>query len=130
MRVGIWWCLFQRRKWQSTPAFLPEESHGLFPFQFSRSVVSDSLRPHGLQHARPPCPSPTPGVYSNSNSIELVMTSNHLILCRPLLLPPSIFPSIRVLSNKSVLHIRWTKYWSFSFNISPCNEHSGPQTCG
>ena len=58
-------------------------------------------------------------------SIELVMPSNHLILCRPLLLPPSIFPSIRVFSNESVLHIRWPKYWSFSFSISPSNEHSG-----
>ena len=57
-------------------------------------------------------------------SIELVMPSNHLILCRPLLLPPSIFPSIRVFSNESVLHIRWPKYWSFSFNISPSNEYS------
>ena len=58
-------------------------------------------------------------------SIESVMPSNHLILCRPLLLPPSIFPSVRVFSNKSVLHIRWLKYWSFSFSISPSNECSG-----
>ena len=58
-------------------------------------------------------------------SIELMMSSNHLILCHPLLLPPSIFPSIRVFSNESVLHIRWPKYWSFSFNISPSNEYSG-----
>ena len=58
-------------------------------------------------------------------SIESVMPSNHLILCCPLLLPPSIFPSIRVFSNESVLHIRWPKYWSFSFNISPSNEHPG-----
>ena len=58
-------------------------------------------------------------------SIELVMPSNHLILFRPLLLPPSIFPSIRVLSNESVLHIRWPMYWSFSFSISPSNEHPG-----
>ena len=57
-------------------------------------------------------------------SIELVMPSNCLILCRPLLLPPSIFPSIRVFSNESVLHIRWSKYWSFSFSISPFNEYS------
>ena len=57
-------------------------------------------------------------------SIELVMPSNHLILCRPLLLLPSNFPSIRVFSNESVLRIRWPKYWSFSFNISPSNEHS------
>ena len=58
-------------------------------------------------------------------SIKLVMPSNHLILCRPLLLPPSVFPSIRVFSNKSVFHIRWAKYWSFSFSISPSNEYSG-----
>ena len=56
-------------------------------------------------------------------SIKLVMPSNHLILCCPLLLPPSIFPSIRVFSNESALHVRWPKYWSFSFNISPTNEH-------
>ena len=58
-------------------------------------------------------------------SIELVMPSNHLILCQPLLLLPSIFPSIRVFSNESALHTRWPKYWSFSFNISPSNEHPG-----
>ena len=57
--------------------------------------------------------------------IELVMPSNHLILCHPLLLPSSIFPSIRIFSNESVLHIRWPKYWSFSFSISPSNEYSG-----
>ena len=58
-------------------------------------------------------------------SIELVMPSNHLILCHPLLLPPSIFPSIRVFSNESAICIRWPKYWSFSFNINPSNEHPG-----
>ena len=58
-------------------------------------------------------------------SIESVMPSNHLTLCRPLLLPPSIFPSIRVFSKESTFRIRWSKYWSFSFNISPSNEHSG-----
>ena len=58
-------------------------------------------------------------------SIELVMPSNHLIFCRPLLLPPSIFPSIRVFSNKLVLRIRWPKYWSFGFSISPSNVYSG-----
>ena len=62
---------------------------------------------------------------SKPMSIESVMPSNHLILCHPLLLLPSIFPSIRVFSNESVLHIRWPKYWSFSFNISPSNEYSG-----
>ena len=58
-------------------------------------------------------------------SIESVMPSNHLILCHPLLLPPSIFPTIRVFSNESVLRIKWPKSWSFSFNVSPPNEHSG-----
>ena len=58
-------------------------------------------------------------------SIELVMPSNHLILCRPLLFQPSIFPSIRIFSNKQALHIKWPKYWSFSFSISPSNEYSG-----
>ena len=58
-------------------------------------------------------------------SIESVMPSNHIILCHPLLLPPSIFPSIRIFSNESARRIRWPKYWSFSFNISPANEHSG-----
>ena len=58
-------------------------------------------------------------------SIESVMLSNHLILCHPLLLPPSIFPIMRVFSNESVLHIRWPKYWSLNFNISPSNEHPG-----
>ena len=91
--------------------------------QFNHSVVSDSLRPHELQHVRPPCPSPTPGVCSELMSIESVMPSNHLILCRLLLLLPSIFPSIRVFANESVLCIRWPKYWSFS--LSPVNEYSG-----
>ena len=86
--------------------------------------MSNSFWPHGLQHAMPPCPSPTPRAYSNS-SIESVMPSNQLILCRPLLLLPSIFPSIRVFLNESILHIRWPKYWSFSFSISPSNEYSG-----
>ena len=58
-------------------------------------------------------------------SIELVMPSNHIVLCHPLLLPPSIFPSTRVFSNESTLRIRWPKYWSFSFSISPSNEYSG-----
>ena len=87
--------------------------------QFSRSVVSDSLRPHESQHARPPCLSPTPGVHSNIMSIESVMPSSHLIFCRPLLLLPPIPPSIRVFSNESTPRMRWPKYWSFSFSISP-----------
>src|SRR5574339_184191 len=91
--------------------------------QFSHSVVSDSLRPHESQHARPPCPSPTPRVHSNS--IESVMPSNHLILFRPLLLLPPIPPSIRVFSNESTLHMRWPKYRSFSFSIIPSKEIPG-----
>ena len=92
--------------------------------QFSHSFVSDSLRRHEPLHARLPCPSPTPGVYPNL-SIELVMPSHHLILCCPLLFLPSIFPSITAFSNESALCSRWLKYWSFSFNISPSNYHSG-----
>ena len=94
--------------------------------QFSSLTQScPTLRSHGLQHARPPYPSPPPGVYSKLMSMELVMPSNHLILSHPLLLPPSIFPSIRVFSNESVLLIRWPKYCSFNFSISPSNEYSG-----
>ena len=87
--------------------------------------LQHSLWPHGLQHTTFPCPSLFPRVCSKLMSIELVMLSNHLILCRPLLLPPSIFPSIRVFSNESVLHTRWPKCWSFSFSICPSNEYSG-----
>ena len=84
--------------------------------QSSSSTVSNSLWPHGLQHTRLLCPSPTPRDCSNScHNFELVMPSNHLILCRPLLLPPSIVPSIRVFSNESVLCNSWPKYWHFSF---------------
>ena len=93
------------------------------PGKPSCSVMSDSLRTHGLQHTRLPCPSPTPKAYSNS--CPLSWWSNHLILCHPLLLLPSIFSSIRVFSNESVLHIRWPKYWSVSFSISPSGEYSG-----
>ena len=102
--------------------YLEEECESVS--QFSHSVVSDSLQPHGPQHARPPCPSLTPGVYSNSCPFNW--------WCHPtisssvcLLLLPSVFPSIRVFTNESVLHIRWPKYWSFSFSISPCSEYSG-----
>ena len=86
--------------------------------------MSDSLLPHGLQYTRPPCPSPTHGTYSNSCALSWI-PSNYLIHCCHLLLLPPIFPSIRVFSNESALRMRWPKYWSFSFNISPSNEHSG-----
>ena len=98
----------------------------MYSVQFSQSVMSDSLQPHGLQHARPPCPIANSQSLLKLMSIELVMPSNHLILCHHLLLLPSIFPSIRVFSNESALHIRWPKFWSFSFNISYSSEHSGP----
>ena len=97
-------------------------------------------RSHSSVHFSQSCPTlcepmncSTPGlpVHHNSQSppkpmsIESVMPSNHFILCHPLLLPPSVFPSIKVFSNESALPIRWPKYWSFSFNIGPSNEYSG-----
>ena len=86
--------------------------------------MSNFLQPHGLQHANASLCITNSQSLLKLMSIESVIPSNHLILCRPLLLP-SIFPSIRVLSHESVLHIRWPKYLSFSFNISPCDEYSG-----
>ena len=87
---------------------------------------SDSLRPHGLQHARLPCPSPTPGACSNSCPSSQWCHPTILSSIISLLLLPSIFPSIRVFSSELVFHIRWPKYWSFSFSISPSNENSRP----
>ena len=86
--------------------------------------MSNSLTTNGLQQDRLPCPSLTPRAYSNL-SFELEMPSNDLILCHPFLLPPPIFPSIRVFSNESVLCIRRQQYWSFNFSICPSNENSG-----
>ena len=141
----------QRRKCPPTPVFLPgespwtEEPGGLQSMGSQRVghnwsdwarilvVTVQSVQwlscvrllpPHGPHHARPPCPSPTSRVYSLM-PIESVMPSNHLILCRLLFLPRSIFPSIRVFSNESAFHIRWSKYWSFNFNISTSNEYLG-----
>ena len=85
--------------------------------------MSNSLRPHGLQHARIPCPSPNPG--AAQTHVHRVGGTNRFVLCRPLLFLPSIFPSIRDFYNESVLCIRWPKDWSFSFNISPSNEYLG-----
>ena len=82
-----------------------------------------SLRPHEPQHARPPCSSPTPRVYPNPRPLNLWCHPT-FILCRPLLLLPPVFPSIRVFSNESALRIGWPKYWSFSFSISPSNGYS------
>ena len=92
-------------------------------FFFSCSVMSTSLRPHGLQHDRLPCPSPFPGVCSDLCPLIWWYYPTISVLCCPLLL--SVFPSIRVFSSESVLHIRWPKYWTFSFSISPPNEYSG-----
>ena len=92
--------------------------------QFRHSVVSDSLRPHELKHSRPPCPSPTPGVKSNSCPLSR-WCHQAISSCCPLLLLPPVPPNIRVFSNESTLCMRWPKYWSFSFSISPSNEHPG-----
>ena len=99
-------------------------SLGVSLVQFSRSVVSDCLWPHEPQHTRPPRPSPTPGVYPNPCQSSW-WCHQTISSCHPLLLPPSVLPSTRVFSNESALHIRWPKYWSFSFSISPSNEHPG-----
>ena len=90
--------------------------------QFSRSVMSNSLWPRGLQYARLPCPSPTPRLYSNSYPLSQWCHPTSSSAAVPL---SSIFPSIRVFSNESVLCIKWPKYWSFSFSISPSSKYSG-----
>ena len=92
--------------------------------RFIHSVVSDSLRPHELQHTGSPCPHQ---LWSSPKHVcfESVIPSSHLILCRSLLLLPPIPPSLRVFSSESTLPIRWPKYWSFSLSISPSNEHPG-----
>ena len=93
--------------------------------QFSHSVVSDSLRPHESQHARPPCPSPTPAVHSNSCPSSQWCHPAISSSVIPFSSCPQIPPSIRVFSNESTLHMRWLKYWSFSFSIIPSKEHQG-----
>ena len=117
------WLLYNCATREAPETLLHRKSRLSHSVQFSRSVVSNSLRPHEPQHARPPCPSPTPGVHPNP--LSLVMPSNHLILYCPLLLLLPIPPSIKVFSNESALLIRWPKYWSFSFSISPSDEHPG-----
>ena len=124
------------RKWQPTPVFLPGKSHGQRSLVSCSSVsewVSQLSLSYVLIFATPWTAAQQASLsITNSRSlfkpmsIKLVMPSNHLILCHPLLLPPSIFPSIRVFTNESALCIRWPKYWSFSFSIRPFNEYSGP----
>ena len=87
--------------------------------QFSHSVTSDSSWPQGPQHTRPPCPSPTPGVYPNSSPLSPWWHSTISSSVDP------FFSCFQSFSNESALHLRWPKYWSFSFNISPSNEHPG-----
>ena len=98
------------------------DRHTISSVQFSHSIMSDSLRPHELQHARPPCPFPTPAVHSDSRPLSRwchpAVSSYH-----PLLLLPPVPPSIRDFSNESTLRMRWPKYWSFSFSIIPSKEH-------
>ena len=91
----------------------------------SCSVVSDSLLPLESQHARPPCPSPTPGVHSNSHPLSQWCHPAISSSVVPFFSCPQIPPSIRVFSNESTLHMRWPKYWSFSFSKSPSKEHPG-----
>ena len=120
------WKIPWRRKWLPTPAFLSGDLRG------QRSLSSAQSLSRVWLFATPWTVACQASLSITSTwsllklmSIESVMPSNHLILCRPLLLLPSVFPGIRVFSNESVLHIRWPKYWSFSFSISPSNEHSG-----
>ena len=93
--------------------------HLISIFQFSHSIVSNSLQTHGLQYARPPCPSPTPGAYSNSCPLSPWC---HPTISSSVIPSLSVFPSIRVFSNESALCIRWPKYWSFSFSIISSKE--------
>ena len=99
--------------------------YNLQSVQFSRSVVSDSLQPHELQHARPPCPSSIPGVYSNSCPSSRWCHSAISSSVIPFSSCPQSLPASGSFFNESVLPIRWPKYWNFSFNISPSNEHPG-----
>ena len=117
------WASKERARWPPTQQTRKEVLQGGFQFssvQFSRSVESDSLWPHEL--ARPPCPSPTPRVHPNPCPLSQWY---HPTISSSVVPYSSIFPSIKVFSNESVLCIRWPKYWSFSFSISPSNEYSG-----
>ena len=125
---------FQENQVQSSKSLYPMESQQdalkslgseCSSVQFSRSVVSDSLRPHESQHVRPPWSITISRSSLRLTSIKSVMPSSHLILGRPLLLLPLIPPSIRVFSNESTLRMRCPKYWSFSFSIIPSKEIPG-----
>ena len=123
--IGRWDCSINKLYINSTESENKTKAwiERQYQYQFNHSLVSDSLWPHGLQHSRFPYPQPAPRAYSNkypsSQWCHSIISS-----CYPLLLLPSIFPSIRIFSNESALHIKWPKYWSFSFSISPSNEYS------
>ena len=108
--------------WMSSHSSIPNQFSWI---QFSHSVMSDSFVTQWTAARQASLSITNSWSLLKLMSIQSVMPSNHLILCHPLLLPPSIFPSIRVFSNESVLHIRWPEYGSFSFSISPSNEYSG-----
>ena len=121
----IWGHTFEGRYKLGTSSSLSTNLPSQFSsVQFSCSVLFDSAIPQTAAHQASLSITISQSLFKLM-SIELVMASNHLILCCPLLLPPSIFPSIRAFSNESVLHIRWPNYWSFSFSISPSSEYSG-----
>ena len=109
----------------SKESFMINNYSFLGSIQQSLSVMSNSLRPHELAKRQASLSITKSRSSPKPMSIESVISSNHLILYHPLFLLPSIFPSIRVFSNELALHIRWPKYWSFSFNISPTNKHPG-----
>ena len=117
--MKIFFCALIYHKHQWLPHLYVDSS-----VQFSHSVVSDSVTPWTPAHQASLSITNSQSLLKLM-SIESVMPFSHLTLCFPLILPPSIFPSIRVFSNESALHIRWPEYWSFSFNISPSNEHPG-----
>ena len=118
---GLTWELLEPIETLTGKPVLPFQSYLLFNHQ----VVSDPLPPHGLEHTRPPCPSPSPGVCPSSCSLSQRCHPTISFFEPALLLPPSLFPSIRILPNESVLRIRWPKYWSCSCSVSPSNEYSG-----
>ena len=124
---GTWslqWCFHRPSNYQKVGFSMGFSMQEYWSVQFSSSVMSDSLRPHGLQHARLPCPSPTPSAWSNSCPLSWWCIQTFHPLSSPS--PPAFnLSQHQGLFNESVLHIRWPKYWSFSFSISPSNEYSG-----
>ena len=119
------WAVINFQKTESRSSWLRLQLWFISSVQFSCSVVSDSSRPHEPQHARPPCPSPAPGVHPNSCPSSRWCHPTISSSVAPFSSCPQSFLGIRVFSDELALCIRWPKYWSFSFNISPSNEHPG-----